>query len=555
MRSTHSFFRKSEGKKCRILLDEIQQLTFVVQDKEALVGLNKELSRLLNDMQQHKPLEDGLVVEGGESKKCEEVSSKARPIEKRCKASLPKRKTKSKYSGRVGEKAAMYRKTCFVHVPVLSATRSRTASHKRTNPASEVAPKLKVINGIKEEKNREDVVGAACASANQPTAENPKTEAVHSVNEGTQHQNREDVVGAAFALAETQQNEALHLVRKDVLGVVEAACASANQPTAAKQNSEAVHSKETLTSAKKDPPSLTPKISQEGNGMKNTGPQGELPTPQITVISDETLGPTIWLTLRHVDPDDPKSKLTLLQEHKSNILDKKGWLFDTEIQAGQILLKKQFPLIDGLHDPSVKGHLVEPASTEFVQIVNVGEHWLCLTSIGVPCPGAVRVFDSLYRKPNATAAEHACHILLHTGDQVMFINEKVQRQMGSSDCGLYALAFATDLCHGIDPTSPRSYDQALMRQHYVECPEKGRMAPFPSSTRRVIYHNDQKRTLVQIFCGCRLPNDKKEYVQCFKCSGWYHLDCERVPDWAVNSKRKWQCQKCKNRKPLSLCNN
>lgn len=234
------------------------------------------------------------------------------------------------------------------------ATKRQTASHKRTNPASEVAPKLTVINGIKQEKNREDILGAACASANQPTV--------------------------------------------------------------AKQNNQAVHCKETLTSAKKDPPSLTLKRIQEGNGRKNTGPQGEVPTPQITVISDDTLGPTIWLTLRHVDTDDPKSKLTLLQEHKSNILDKKGWLFDTEIQAGQILRKKQFPLIDNLHDPSVKGHLVKPASTEFVQIVNVGEHWLCLTSIGVPCLGVVRVFDSLYRKPNATAAERACRILLHTGD-------------------------------------------------------------------------------------------------------------------------------------------
>lgn len=99
-----SLFRKSEGKKCRLLLDKIRQLTFVVQDKEALVGLNKELSRLLNEMQQHKPLEDGLVVEGGGSKKCEEVSSKASPIEKRCKASFSKRKTKSKYSGWVGER-------------------------------------------------------------------------------------------------------------------------------------------------------------------------------------------------------------------------------------------------------------------------------------------------------------------------------------------------------------------------------------------------------------------------------------------------------------------
>ena len=313
-----------------------------------------------------------------------------------------KKKTKNKYSGRVGKKAAMYRKTCFVHVPVLSATKPRAALHKKTHPSSEVAPKLKAINDVKQEKNKEDEVGAACASANQATVENPKIEAVHSVNESTEHQNRKDVVGAPCASPEKQQNQAVHSVRKDVLGVVEGACVSANQPTAAKQNDQAVHSKETLTSAKKDPPSLTPKKCQEGNERKNTGPQYELPTPQITVITDETLGPTIWLTLRHVDPDDPKSKLTLLQEHKSNILDKKGWLFDTDIQVGQILLKKKFPLIDGLHDPSVKGHLVEPASTEFVQIVNVGEHWLCLTSIGVPCPGAVRVFDSLYRKPNAT---------------------------------------------------------------------------------------------------------------------------------------------------------
>lgn len=89
--------------------------------------------------------------------------------------------------------------------------------------------------------------------------------------------------------------------REDVLG---AACASANQPTAAKQNNQAVYCKETLTSAKKDPPLLTLKKYHDSNGRKNTGPQGELPTPQITVISDDTLGPTILLTLRHVDTDD-----------------------------------------------------------------------------------------------------------------------------------------------------------------------------------------------------------------------------------------------------------
>ena len=32
------------------------------------------------------------------------------------------------------------------------------------------------------------------------------------------------------------------------------------------------------------------------------------------------------------------------------------------------------------------------------------------------------------------------------GSKVTFINEKVQRQVGGSDCGLFSLAFATDLC-------------------------------------------------------------------------------------------------------------
>ena len=46
------------------------------------------------------------------------------------------------------------------------------------------------------------------------------------------------------------------------------------------------------------------------------------------------------------------------------------------------------------------------------------------------------------------------------------VNEKVQKQLGASGCGLFALAFAADLCHGLDPTN-RSCDQAKMREHYI----------------------------------------------------------------------------------------
>ena len=46
------------------------------------------------------------------------------------------------------------------------------------------------------------------------------------------------------------------------------------------------------------------------------------------------------------------------------------------------------------------------------------------------------------------------------------VNEKVQKQLGASGCGLFALAFAADLCHGLDPAN-RSYDQAKIREHLM----------------------------------------------------------------------------------------
>ena len=36
-------------------------------------------------------------------------------------------------------------------------------------------------------------------------------------------------------------------------------------------------------------------------------------------------------------------------------------------------------------------------------------------------------------------------MLFYQQDTVTFCNEKVQKQLGGSDCGLMALAFATDL--------------------------------------------------------------------------------------------------------------
>ena len=69
-----------------------------------------------------------------------------------------------------------------------------------------------------------------------------------------------------------------------------------------------------------------------------------------------------------------------------------------------------FPYVDGLHDPAIKGLLVVPATSEFIQILNTGSHWVCLTTISAaPGTGMVEIFDSKYQKPNPIAIEHACH--------------------------------------------------------------------------------------------------------------------------------------------------
>lgn len=92
------------------------------------------------------------------------------------------------------------------------------------------------------------------------------------------------------------------------------------------------------------------------------------------MIDDDHPNPSVWLNIDNSSPEDPQSKLVLYSESKPSILRRAYWLHDSEIYAGEILLKRPFPLIDGLNDAAQIGPLVVPAMSEFVQIINVGAH-------------------------------------------------------------------------------------------------------------------------------------------------------------------------------------
>ena len=89
-----------------------------------------------------------------------------------------------------------------------------------------------------------------------------------------------------------------------------------------------------------------------------------------------------------------------------------------------MLLKRDFPFVDGLGDPAINGSLVVPATSDFIQIINTGAHWVCLSTISTTSSaGTVKIFDSMYHNANSTSMEHACRMLLYPGEKVTIGND------------------------------------------------------------------------------------------------------------------------------------
>ena len=55
---------------------------------------------------------------------------------------------------------------------------------------------------------------------------------------------------------------------------------------------------------------------------------------------------------------------------------------------------------------------------------------------------------------------------------------KTQKQKGNKDCGLFAIAMATAIAFGNDP-SRQSFCQDLMRAHLVDCLKNEQFSMFP----------------------------------------------------------------------------
>lgn len=126
-----------------------------------------------------------------------------------------------------------------------------------------------------------------------------------------------------------------------------------------------------------------------------------------------------------------------------------------------------------------------------VYIVNVSDHWVTLTNINAHDKNRWLFLDSLNRtsylnglKPVLKKIAHACEAT----ERFMIYSVRLAMQEGSFDCGLYAVAYAIELCMGNNPAGV-CFDQDLMRFHFNECVDKNQLLPFPqkNKTPRTIY--------------------------------------------------------------------
>ena len=230
------------------------------------------------------------------------------------------------------------------------------------------------------------------------------------------------------------------------------------------------------------------------------------------------------------------------------------WLNNAIIHASQLLLAKQCQDITGwqstlLSDSSFLFKPIRP-NRKFIQILHTKSHWVMTSNIDVKnntyFKDAVCIYDSLRpSRISFSVKRDICSFLKYPGELLFFDIINIEGQPNAQDCGLFSIACATELLYGHDPAAIK-WDTIKMREHLLSCLDKKIMTRFPShGKRRGQGLRILKRIKEQIYCTCRMPNDKtSEMIRCCNCHKWYHLHCVDVPKEQSLENLQWTCCLC-----------
>ena len=222
-------------------------------------------------------------------------------------------------------------------------------------------------------------------------------------------------------------------------------------------------------------------------------------------------------------------------------------LTDRHIQMAQELLHQQFPHIEGLLSPSISTARQFPVMRqEFVQVLHTGGlHWVCVSNIGCTSANNIKLYDSLYSGISPQVEEQIASLLfVDTADYINVFIPPVDQQTNGTDCGVFAIAFATALCHNLNPASLK-FNRRMIRQHLWNSLQNGKIAMFPYEEKS---KEDPPRTVtIPVYCDCRMPYNptKDKMAECTVCKKWFHKECQQIADKVFKFARfQWKCKTC-----------
>ena len=223
-----------------------------------------------------------------------------------------------------------------------------------------------------------------------------------------------------------------------------------------------------------------------------------------------------------------------------------GWLTDNIVNAAQGLLKQQYPHINGFQNVALGLTLSYAVQVEeFVQLLHTGYgHWVTVSTVGCK-DGEIHIFDSFPPAPTSHLMNQIAALLATPKPAITVNYMDTQMQCGSTDCGIFAIAFATALANGEQPGGFH-FEQPRMRKHLMHCLEARYLSAFLVTRRRRRAAKVKLSSTIHVYCSCRMPEQAGiTMIQCSICKEWFHVGvCVDVPTQALDSATKWFCNKC-----------
>ena len=91
--------------------------------------------------------------------------------------------------------------------------------------------------------------------------------------------------------------------------------------------------------------------------------------------------------------------------------------------------------------------------------------------------GVIHVYDSLYKSVSRETLCLIASMVYSQSSELKITMMDVEKQSNGSDCGVLAIAYAFNICNGLNPCNVR-FDQNEIRQHLATCLEICQVSRF-----------------------------------------------------------------------------